>query len=245
VTEANRRAWNAWSEDYQRQHGPQLDTRPKAWGGFALPEADVRALPDLTGKRVLELGCGGGQWSMFLAREGVDVTGLDLSEKQLETAARLTAGLDVPLVQAAGEAPPFAAGAFDVVFCDHGAMTWGDPYRTVPEVARLLAPGGVLVFNAATPWLSVCWDDELDAPGDRLRKDYFGLHAEVGTDGDVSYALPYGEWIRLFRANGLVVDDLIELQPPADATTTYTFLGLEWARRWPGEQIWVVSKPTP
>ena len=63
--------------------------------------------------------------------------------------------------------------------------------------------------------------------------------------GDVSYALPYGEWIRLFRRHGLVVDDLIELQPPADATTTYTFLGREWARRWPGEQIWVVSKPRP
>lgn len=99
MTEGNRRAWNAWSDDYQRQHGPQLDEKPKAWGGFALPEDEVRALPDLTGKRVLELGCGGGQWSMFLARDGIDVVGRDLSEAQLATAVRLTAGLDVALVQ--------------------------------------------------------------------------------------------------------------------------------------------------
>jgi hypothetical protein len=55
--------------------------------------------------------------------------------------------------------------------------------------------------------------------------------------------LPYGEWIRLFRANGLVVEDLVELRPPEGATTTYTeFTSYEWARRWPAEQIWKVRK---
>jgi SAM-dependent methyltransferase len=242
MTAGNRRAWNAWSEEYQRQHAPQLDARPKAWGGFAVPEDELRALPDLTGKRVLELGCGGGQWSMFLARDGVEVIGLDLSEAQLATAVRLTAGLGVPLVQAAAEAPPFADASFDVVFCDHGGMTWADPYRTVPEVARLLRPRGQLVFNASTPWLTICWDDEANGPTDRLRLDYFGIHADADADGSTSYVLPYGEWIRLFRRNGLAVVDLIELQASADAETTYTFLPKDWARRWPGEQIWVVER---
>jgi SAM-dependent methyltransferase len=243
VIASNRAAWNAWSADYQREHGPQLDERPKAWGGFAVPEDEVGALGDLTGRRVLELGCGGGQWSMFLAREGVEVVGLDLSEVQLATARRLTGSLGVPLVQGAAEAPPFASGSFDVVFCDHGGMTWADPYVTVPEAARLLRSGGRFVFNASTPWLSVCWDDALGSPGERLLQDYFGLHDEPDDDGATSYVLPYGEWIRLFRRHGLVVEDLIELRPAADAETTYRFLTREWARRWPGEQIWVVSKP--
>jgi SAM-dependent methyltransferase len=243
MTASNRAAWNAWSADYQRQHGPQLNERPKAWGGFAVAEDEVGALGDLAGKRVLELGCGGGQWSMFLAREGVDVVGLDLSEAQLETARVLTADLGVPLVQGAAEAVPFADGSFDVVFCDHGGMTWADPFRTVPEAARLLRRGGRFVFNASTPWLSVCWDDALGGPGDRLVHDYFGLHAEADDDGSTTFSLPYGEWIRLFRRNGLVVEDLIELRPAEDAETTYTFLPRAWARRWPGEQIWVLSKP--
>ena len=242
MSDGNRAAWNAWSEEYQERHGPQLDERPRAWGGFAIPDETLGALGDVRGQRVLELGCGGGQWSMFLAREGVDVVGLDLSEVQLARARRLAAVEGVPLVQAAAEAPPFADGSFDVVFCDHGGMTWADPYLTVPEVARLLRPGGRLVFNASTPWLSVCWDEASGAPGDRLVQDYFGLHAEADDDGSTSYTLPYGEWIRLFRRHGLVVEDLIELQPPADATTTYTFLSKDWARRWPGEQIWIVRK---
>lgn len=242
MTKDNRAAWNSWSADYQRQHGPQLNERAKAWGGFAMAEDEVHALGDLMGKRVLELGCGGGQWSMFLARDGVDVVGLDLSEAQLATARRLTTDLDVPLVQAAAEAPPFADGSFDVVFCDHGGMTWADPYLTVPEVARLLRPGGRLVFNASTPWLTICWDEAAKGPTERLRLDYFGIHADADDDGSTSYTLPYGEWIRLFRRHNLVVVDLIELQPPEDAETTYTFLPKAWARRWPGEQIWVVEK---
>ena len=58
-----------------------------------------------------------------------------------------------------------------------------------------------------------------------------------------TYQLPYGDWIRLFRANGLVVEDLIELRPPEDADTTYVdYAPLEWARAFPGEHIWKVRK---
>ncbi len=59
-----------------------------------------------------------------------------------------------PLVHADGERLPFASGAFDVVLSDHGAMSWADPYRTVPEVARVLRQGGRFAFNACTPWIT-------------------------------------------------------------------------------------------
>jgi len=49
------------------------------------------------------------------------------------------AGVDFPLVHASGEAVPFPDASFDIVFCDYGAMTFADPYSTVPEAARLLA----------------------------------------------------------------------------------------------------------
>lgn len=59
----------------------------------------------------------------------------------------------------------------------------------------------------------------------------------------VDFNLPYGEWIRLFRANGLQVEDLIEPRPPARVKTTYhDYAAHEWARRWPGENIWKVRK---
>jgi hypothetical protein len=58
-----------------------------------------------------------------------------------------------------------------------------------------------------------------------------------------SFQLPYGEWIRLFRANGFAIEDLIELQPAADAKSSYRDdEDRAWSRRWPGENIWRVRR---
>ncbi len=91
-------------------------------------------LGDVQGKDILEYGCGGGQWSSCLARLGARPVGLDLSIRQLEHARRLMtrAAVAFPIVNADAEATPFADESFDIVFCDHGAMTFADPYRTVP-----------------------------------------------------------------------------------------------------------------
>ena len=91
-----------------------------------------------------------------------------------------------------------------------------------------------------TPLVELCWPPEADEVTERLSIDYFGLH-EVPTDGadHVEFNLPYGEWIRLFRSNGLAVEDLIELRPPPDAVSSYrTPVARDWARRWPMEHIW-------
>ena len=72
-----------------------------------------------------------------------------------------------PVVQADGERIPFRDESFDLVFCDHGVMGFADPFRTVPEVARVLRPGGMFVFNGTTPWIWVAWGDEDDVPATR------------------------------------------------------------------------------
>ncbi len=136
-----------------------------------------------------------------------------------------------------------AMTSFDLVFCDHGAMTWGDPYRTVPEVSRVLRPGGRLVFNAASPWLRACYDDERDTITTTLRHSYFDLHATPEEDGAMSFTLPYGSWIRLFRSNGLTVEDLIEIRPPPNVGSGYyTVDPPDWHARWPVEALWVTRK---
>src|SRR5438270_13379785 len=135
----NRRLWNLQSDEYQDRHGPQLAASGGlAWGVWQIPESELQVLGEVAGRRVLELGCGAAQWSIALHRLGADVTGLDLSERQLEHARRLmaVAGVDFPLVAGSAESPPFADGSFELVFCDHGAMTFADPHRAVPEAAR-------------------------------------------------------------------------------------------------------------
>jgi len=76
----------------------------------------------------------------------------------------------------------------------------------------------------------------------RLQRPYFGLHREDWTEY-VTFNLPYGAWIDLFRANGLVVEDLVELRPAADATSTYRDDDdRAWARRWPMDEIWKLRR---
>lgn len=237
----NRASWDAFSDEYQAKHGGQLaESGGRAWGTSQIQEAELQVLGDVAGKDILELGCGAAQWSIALARAGARPVGLDLSARQLEHARRLMAeaGVDFALLNASAEAVPLGDHSFDIVFCDHGAMTFADPYRTVPEVSRLLRPGGLFAFSHHSPIETICWPLEAARVGDRLVLDYFGMH-RIDDGEDVSYQLPYGEWIRLFRANGFVVEDLIEPRPRPGATSTYRDADeLAWARRWPAESIW-------
>lgn len=242
----NRAHWDRLSDAYQREHGEQLRQAGMGWGVWSIAESELNALGDVADRDVLEFGCGAAEWAIALAARGARCTGIDLSAQQLAHArSRVEAsGRTVRLIEASAEAVPLPDASFDLIFCDHGAMTYADPQLAVPEAARLLRPGGRFVFSMATPWVEVCWNDETDGLDDRLHLPYFGLRTYETAD-QVSFQLPYGDWIRLFRANGLIVDDLIELQPPAGATTTYAgFARLDWARRWPAEHIWCLHKAT-
>jgi SAM-dependent methyltransferase len=203
----------------------------------------LNVLGDVAGLDVLELGCGAAQWSISLAGLGARPVGLDLSTRQLEHARRAMAdaGVEFPLIEASAEDVPLEDASFDVVFCDHGAFNFADPRRLVPEAARVLRPGGLLAFSMATPILDIFWNTEREGVDERPRNDYFELRRFEDEEG-VNFQLPYGEWIRLFRANDLAIEDLIELQPAPDATTSYDLVTLEWARRLPAEHIWKVRK---
>jgi SAM-dependent methyltransferase len=238
----NREFWDADADDYQAAHRDQL-AHGMVWGVWSIPEAELGVLGDVRGLDVLEYGCGAAHWSVALVEAGARVVGLDLSWSQLghATVNAATAAVALPLLCASGEGAPLRGRSFDVVFCDHGAMTFCDPYRTVPEVSRLLRPGGLLAFSQSTPIALVT--DAGRGPSKRLSRDLFGLHQVTWPEGTAEFQLSHGEWIRLFRANDLVVEDLVELRAPEGATTSYTeYVTYEWARRWPAEQIWKVRK---
>jgi SAM-dependent methyltransferase len=242
----NERLWDRDSDDYQSRHGAQLDkSGGTAWGVWQVPESSLQVLGDVRGKDVLEFGCGAAQWSIALHALGARVTGIDLSERQLVHARELMgrAGVSFPLVHGNAEATPFDDASFDIVFCDYGAMTFADPYRTVPEAARLLRRGGLFAFSSMTPVVDMAWAADADHPSDRLVFEYFDLHEMRWEDDPTTFQLPYGEWIRLFVRNGFVIEDLIELRPAADAVSSYREeVDRDWARRWPMEHIWRVRR---
>jgi SAM-dependent methyltransferase len=240
----NRTHWDAESDAYQAAHGRQLARNAMAWGVWSIPEDDLRILGDVAGKDVLEFGCGAAQWSIALTKRGARCVGLDNSERQLEHArANMTdAGVDFPLLHASAESVPLPSESFDIVFCDYGAMTFADPELTVPEAARLLRAGGLLAFSVETPVHFICWDENSNRVGTELVSNYFD-HRKSDDGRSVVFSRPYGKWIELFRRNGFIIEDLIELRPPENARTTYEeYVTYEWARQWPAEQIWRLRK---
>jgi len=125
-----------------------------SWGNWSVPESHLRLLPsDVGGLDAIELGCGTGYVSAWLARRGARPVGIDGSEAQLATARRLQRefGLEFPLVHGNAEDVPYPDDSFDLAISEYGASIWCDPYRWIPEASRLLRPEGRLVFlvNAA------------------------------------------------------------------------------------------------
>src|SRR5581483_12067855 len=162
--------------------------------------------------------------------------GIDNSAAQLETARELQIehGLDFPLIHGDAEATGLPDASFDLAISEYGASIWCDPYAWIPEAARLLRPGGHLVFLVNSVLAMLCLPDAESQPiGERLQRPLFGIHRwEWAGEQSVEFHLSHGAQLRLLRDSGFEVLDLIEVRPPPDATTTYTWMTLDWARRW-------------
>lgn len=247
---ANRTAWDGYAKDYVAPGERAWRVQPgdETWGIYGVPESAVHMLPDdLAGKDAIELGCGTGYVSAWMARRGARVVAIDNSPNQLETATRLQREhrLDFPLLLGNAERVPYPDASFDFAISEYGAALWADPASWIPEAARLLRPGGRLVFLTNHVVMYLCTPDlETDPVGERLLRPMFGMGrtAWPDADGAIEFHPSHGDWIRLFRANGLEVEDLVEPQILEGSTTRYEWMPYEWARRWPCEEIWKVRK---
>ncbi len=242
-----RATWDGWAASYEQPGRVNWNDDAPSWGIWSVPESRLHVLPDdPAGLDVIELGCGTGYVSAWLARSGARPVGIDNSQAQLRTARAFQRefGLEFPLLHGNAEAVPLPDASFDLAISEYGASIWCDPYRWIPEAARLLRPEGQLTFltNGVLAMLTIP-DQENAACGDRLLRPQFGMHRfEWSDDDSVEFHLPHGEMLALLRRSGFIVEELIEIQPPDGSTTRYPFMTLEWARRWPCEEVWKARK---
>lgn len=242
----NREHWDQLAAGYVSAGERQWGAGEASWGIWNIPESELHLLDGVEGLDAIELGCGTAYVSAWLVRRGARPVGIDNSPKQLETAERLQRehGLEFPLLLGNAEHVPYPDASFDFAISEYGACLWADPHVWVAEAARLLRPGGRLVFLTNGYLLMLCAPDaEEDPATDRLLRPSFGMHRfEWPDDPSVEFHLAHGDWIRVLRENGFEVEDLIELQAPADAQTNAFFVSPEWAQRWPSEEVWVARK---
>jgi SAM-dependent methyltransferase len=215
-----------------------------SWGIWAIDESELNVLGDVSGLDVVELGCGTAYFSAWLAKLGARPVGVDITPAQLATARRMMAktGIEFPLVEADAGETGLPTESFDLVVSEYGASIWVDPYRWIPEAARLLRPGGRLVFLRNSVLVILCSDDDVPAK-EQLVLPQFGLH-RIEWGEAVEFHLAHGEWIELLRTNGFEIERLVELQAPADAETHgyYAYVTADWARKWPAEELWAATK---
>lgn len=243
---ANRAAWDADADDWVERGREAWAADEITWGIWHVSERELGLLPAVDGLDVVELGCGTGYVSSWLARRDARPVGIDNSGRQLATARRFQQefGLRFPLIHADAERPPLRDASFDLAVSEYGAAIWCDPHAWIPEAARLLRPGGRLMFLGHS-YLSMLTFPEEDLPaGVELLRPHFGMHRfEWPQDTGVEFAIPHGEMIRLLRSSGFEVEDLVEIRAPQDARTpTDPLATAEWARRWPIEEAWKARK---
>ena len=244
----NRAAWTRANENYTDAQAAEAWAQDAIeWGTYGVPEAELNTLGDVSGKDVVELGCGTAYISAWLAKRGARPVGVDITPAQLETARRMQAetGIDFPLVEADAADVPLPDASFDLAVSEYGASIWVDPEKWIPEAHRLLRPGGDLVFLCNTPLSIMCMPDDGKVEERLLRSQFeLGRMEWPGEDEGVEFHLGHGDMLRLLRASGFDVLGLWELRAPDESTdhAFYDFVPAEWARRWPAEEIWKARK---
>lgn len=222
--QANRRDWDRYADEYQATHGAFLGNTGFVWGPEGTSEAEVRALGDVSGKDVLELGSGAGQCCRWVRTQGGRGIGLDLSHRQLQHSRRIDdeTGVQVPSVEATATALPFRAESFDIVFSSFGALQFvADGSKLVQEVSRVLRPGGRFAFSVTHPtrWM---FPDDPGAEGLVASQSYWDRTPYVEVDdesGEVSYVEHHRtieDWVALLASVQMPLIRFVEPQWPAD-----------------------------
>ena len=213
----NRDYWTTQAADYVEPARRHWASRRADLGHLGDPGGRRAAsCRDVDGLDVVELGCGTAYWSAWLARRGARPVGVDVTPAQLETARELQAehGLEFPLLEASAEAVPLPDASFDLAFSEYGASLWCEPEAWIAEAARLLRPGGRLVFLTNSPLLMLC------TPAERRARRASGWSAtssactafEWPDEEGIEFHLPHGELIRVLGESGFAVEALHELQ---------------------------------
>lgn len=193
---ASRELWTQANSEYADEHAYRAwAAEDITWGIFNVPEQQLGVLDDVRGLDVVELGCGTAYFSAWLARRGARPAGVDVTPAQLESArpCQDQSGITFPLIEAGAGAVPLPSGSFDLAISECGASLWCGPARWVPEAARLLRPGGKLVFHTTTILVTVCSQGPDGPAGQELLHPQRQAHRLATPRGGIQFHRGHGE----------------------------------------------------
>ncbi|MFN2504309.1 MAG: class I SAM-dependent methyltransferase [Acidimicrobiales bacterium] len=190
------------------------------YGPDTSTETELRLLGSVSGKRVLDLGCGTGQAAAAFARQGAHAIGLDPSAEQLAAARKRCERENVKVELHQGDLADLAfmrADSADLVFSAWAFNTVSDLNRVFRQVHRVLKQGQPLVFSIPHPAYDIIDDDDPDQPL-LIRRSYFD-RSPVDELGETPFGDQHHTLSDLFMGltrNNFRVDVLLEPESQAD-----------------------------
>jgi len=217
----NRAGWDAIAAAYQRERG--WPSERLAWGVKVPFEDELKLLGGVRGKKVLVLGCGGGQDIVALSKMGArEITGVDISQAQLEHAVGL---LDRHNVQArlihtsVEDLSALGKETQDVAVSIHALNYVERADRCFKGTHRVLRPGGLFALSVQHP-ADASTEDDLPYG---FEKPYFEAACDwnwrnIGPDEPRfrSYYRTVGDWFELLREARFNVERVLEPRPRDD-----------------------------
>ncbi len=225
-----KRYWNTIATEYRAI--TRINVDDFHYGPLIAGESELQLLPPLkAGMTTLELGCGEGQNSHWLARKGLICTAIDISENQLAYARNDAQKENLSIDFRCQSIESFDAvdESYDLITSSHAFEFVDNPFELVKRVALWLKPGGWFVLSTVHPvyngdWVNAEEEDGTEVWG-RLLVNYFSPIDDIreqpdGSGGSVaSRAYPVSAWFNAFREAGLRVVRLEE--PPAAQNPAY------------------------
>ena len=246
----NREIWDADATNWVAAGERLWRAETPEWGNWGHPDEGLNLLPSsMDDLDAIELGCGTGYVSGWMARRGARVTAIDVSPLQLKTARRLAAEhkAKITFIEGNAEETGLPDAAFDFAISEYGAAIWCPPDKWLREAWRLLRSGGRLVFLGNHPLALLCspWDG---SPCDRtLHRPYRGLWGADWTEVEfepsgVCFNLTKSDWMALLAEIGFLVHRYLEVIAPDWAEGTRAAIPADWAKQYPVEQVWHLEK---
>ncbi len=242
--------WDADADDYQAEHGGFLGDAEFVWCPEGVREDEAGYLGDVTGRTVLEVGCGAAACGRWLAAHGANAVSLDISAGMLRhaTAGNEATNLRPALIQASADQLPFADGSFDAACSAFGGVPFvADAGAVFAEVARVLRPGAPWVFSVTHPmrWI---FPDDPGPTGLTVVQSYFDRTPYLEVDGDgaatyVEHHRTLGDYVRQLAAAGLVLEDLVEPEWPEGHDREWGQWSPLRGRLFPGTAIFRCRRP--
>lgn len=222
MEEKSREWWNAWAHQFQEEYGGEEIEVGIDWGPGAPKDDDMGLLGDVEGKTAIELGCGGAQFGIAVAKRGADVTGVDISAEQLTYARAHAAehGQDIEFINSSvTDLSMLSDATYDLAFSAFAFQWVNDLEECFQEAYRILKPEGKLVFSVDHPYYKL-----VDPETQTCERSYFDdaprrQYSEKFDAEMVIYRRRLSETVNLLHETGFQAEELRE--PGSDDPDDY------------------------